>query len=301
MDSLAAAPGTGPATNPLPVIRKAKAAARFEDLAQDRTLVMGVLNVTPDSFSDGGQHSTADSAIAHGLRMFYGGADIIDVGGESTRPGAETVTPEEERRRVLPVVAALVKAGALVSIDTINAETAAAALDAGAAIVNDVSGQRVSEEMIHLVASRRVPYILTHSRGDSQTMDSLAVYTDVVGEVVAELTELRERFRSAGHSDERLILDPGLGFAKAGSQNWELLRGLDRLRDLGHRVLVGASRKRFLGELLTSAGKAAAPAERDAATLAVTALSAAHGAWAVRVHDAGPNLDAVKVAASWKG
>ncbi|MDP5226992.1 MULTISPECIES: dihydropteroate synthase [Arthrobacter] len=297
MDSLAAAPGTGPATNPLPVIRKAKAAARFEDLAQGRTLVMGVLNVTPDSFSDGGNHSTADSAIAHGLRMFYGGADIIDVGGESTRPGADPVTPEEEQRRVLPVVAAMVKAGALVSIDTVNASTAAAALDAGALIVNDVSGQRVTAEMIELVSARKVPYILTHSRGDSQTMDSLAVYTDVVGEVVAELEELRGRFRAAGHADERLILDPGLGFAKAGAQNWELLRGLDRLTGLGHRVLVGASRKRFLGELLTTAGKAAAPIERDAATVAVTALSAGRGAWAVRVHDVGPNLDAVKVAA----
>jgi len=299
MDSLAAAPGTGPATNPLPVIRKAKAAARFEDLPQDRTLVMGVLNVTPDSFSDGGRHTTADSAIAHGLRMFYGGADILDVGGESTRPGAEPVSPEEEQRRVLPVVATLVKAGALVSIDTVNASTAAAALDAGASIVNDVSGQRVTDEMIHLVASRRVPYILTHSRGDSRTMDSLAEYTDVVPEVLAELEELRARFRSAGHADERLILDPGLGFAKQGEQNWELLRGLDRLKGLGHRVLVGASRKRFLGELLTSAGKAAAPVERDAATLAVTALAAGQGAWAVRVHDVGPNLDAVKVAARW--
>lgn len=299
MDSLAAAPGTGPATNPLPVIRKAKAAARFEDLPQDRTLVMGVLNVTPDSFSDGGQHTTADSAIAHGLRMFYGGADILDVGGESTRPGADPVSPEEEQRRVLPVVATLVKAGALVSIDTVNASTAAAALDAGASIVNDVSGQRVSDEMIHLVASRRVPYILTHSRGDSRTMDSLAQYTDVVPEVLSELEELRARFRSAGHADDRLILDPGLGFAKQGEQNWELLRGLGRLKELGHRVLVGASRKRFLGELLTSAGKAAAPAERDAATLAVTALAAGQGAWAVRVHDVGPNVDAVKVAARW--
>jgi dihydropteroate synthase len=297
MDSLAAAPGTGPATSPLPVLRKPRPAARFEDLPTDRTLVMGIVNVTPDSFSDGGQHGTADSAIAAGLRMFYAGADIIDVGGESTRPGAEEVSPEEEQRRVIPVIEALVKAGALVSIDTIHAATAAAALKAGAAIINDVSGLTMEPEMAELAASSKVPYILTHRRGDARTMNSLAEYKDVAGEVVAELAGVRDKLYAAGVSPEQIIIDPGLGFAKNDAQNWELLQNLDQLDSLGHKVLVGASRKRFLGTLLTVAGKTAAPQERDDATAAITAISAYRGAWAVRVHDVGPSLDAVKVAA----
>ncbi|TLM88097.1 dihydropteroate synthase [Pseudarthrobacter sp. NamE5] len=297
MDSLAAAPGTGPATSPLPVLRKPRPAARFEDLPTGRTLVMGILNVTPDSFSDGGKHSTADSAIAAGLRMFYAGADIIDVGGESTRPGAEDVSPEEEQRRVLPVIEALVKAGALVSIDTTHASTAAAALKAGAAIINDISGLSMEPEMAELVASAEVPYVLTHRRGDARTMNSLAEYKDVAAEVVAELAGVRDKLYAAGVSQEQIIVDPGLGFAKNDAQNWELLQNLDQLDSLGHRILVGASRKRFLGTLLAVAGKSAAPEERDAATAAVTAISAYRGAWAVRVHDVGFSLDAVKVAA----
>jgi len=297
MDSLAAAPGTGPATSPLPILRKPRPVARFEDLPTDRTLVMGIVNVTPDSFSDGGQHATADTAIAAGLRMFYAGADIIDVGGESTRPGAEDVSPEEERQRVIPVIEALVKAGALVSIDTVRASTAAAALKAGAAIINDVSGLTIEPEMAELVASAKAPYILTHRRGDARTMNSLAEYKDVAGEVVAELAGVRDKLYAAGVSREQIIIDPGLGFAKNDAQNWELLQNLDQLESLGHRILVGASRKRFLGTLLTVAGKSAAPQERDAATAAITAISAYRGAWAVRVHDVGPSLDAVKVAA----
>ena len=296
MDSLAAAPGTGPATSPLPILRKPRAAAKFEDLPTDRTLVMGILNVTPDSFSDGGKHPTPDTAIAVGLRMFYAGADIIDVGGESTRPGADDVSPEEEQRRVVPVIQALVKAGALVSIDTTHASTAAAALEAGAAIINDVSGLSIEPEMAELVATSGVPYILTHRRGDARTMNSLAEYTDVAAEVVAELAGVRDKLYAAGVSREQIIVDPGLGFAKNDSQNWELLQNLDQLDSLGHKVLVGASRKRFLGTLLTVAGKSAAPEERDAATAAVTSISAFRGAWAVRVHDVGPSLDAVKVA-----
>jgi len=296
MDSLAAAPGTGPATSPLPILRKPRPAARFEDLPTGRTLVMGILNATPDSFSDGGKHPTADTAIAAGLRMLYAGADIIDVGGESTRPGAEEVTPEEEQRRVLPVIEALVKAGALVSIDTTHASTAAAALKAGAAIINDVSGLTIEPEMAELVAASKVPYVLTHRRGDARTMNSLAEYTDVAGEVVAELAGVRDKLYAAGVSPEQIIVDPGLGFAKNDSHNWELLQNLDQLDSLGHRVLVAASRKRFLGTLLTVAGKSAAPEERDGATAAITAISAARGAWAVRVHDVGPSLDAVKVA-----
>ncbi|MFF1252203.1 dihydropteroate synthase [Pseudarthrobacter sp. NPDC058329] len=297
MDSLAAAPGTGPATSPLPVLRKPRPVARFEDLPSGRTLVMGIVNVTPDSFSDGGRHATADTAIAAGLRMFYAGADIIDVGGESTRPGAEDVSPEEEQQRVIPVIEALVKAGALVSIDTIHASTAAAALGAGAAIINDVSGLTMEPEMAELVASSKAPYILTHRRGDARTMNSLAEYQDVAGEVVAELAGARDKLYAAGVSQEQIIIDPGLGFAKNDAQNWELLQNLDRLESLGHRILVGASRKRFLGTLLTVSGKSAAPQERDAATAAITAISASRGAWAVRVHDVGPSLDAVKVAA----
>jgi dihydropteroate synthase len=297
MDSLAAAPGTGPATSPLPVLRKPRPAATFQDLPTDRTLVMGILNVTPDSFSDGGQHASTDTAVAAGLRMFYGGADIIDVGGESTRPGADEVSVEEECRRVLPVITALVKAGALVSIDTTHAATAAAALDAGATIINDVSGLSIEPEMAELVARSKAPYVLTHRRGNASTMDSLAEYGDVAEEVAAELAGLRDKLYAAGVAPEQIILDPGLGFSKTGEQNWELLRNLDVLHGLGHRVLVAASRKRFLGSLLTVAGKAAPPAERDAATAAVTAISAFRGAWAVRVHDVGPSLDAVKVAA----
>jgi len=258
---------------------------------------MGILNVTPDSFSDGGKHATADSAIAAGLRMFYAGADIIDVGGESTRPDAEDVGPEEEQRRVIPVIEALVKAGALVSIDTTHTSTAAAALKAGAAIINDVSGLTIEPEMAELVASSGAPYVLTHRRGDARTMNSLAEYQDVAGEVVAELAGVRDKLYAAGVSKEQIIVDPGLGFAKNDAQNWELLQHLDQLDSLGHKVLVAGSRKRFLGTLLTVAGKSATPEERDAATAAITAISAYRGAWAVRVHDVGPSLDAVKVAA----
>jgi dihydropteroate synthase len=297
MDSLAAAPGTGPATSPLPVLRKPRPAARFEDLPTDRTLVMGILNVTPDSFSDGGQHATADTAVAAGLRMFYAGADIIDVGGESTRPGATEVSVDEEQKRVLPVVQALVKAGALVSIDTTHAATAAAALEAGAAIINDVSGLSLEPEMAELAARTKVPYILTHRRGDARTMDSLTDYANVAEDVAAELAGVRDKLYAAGVTAEQIIVDPGLGFSKTDGQNWELLQNLDVLQAMGHRVLVAASRKRFLGTLLTVAGKAAPPQERDAASAAVTAISAFRGAWAVRVHDVGASLDAVKVAA----
>ncbi|NUP73819.1 MAG: dihydropteroate synthase [Sinomonas sp.] len=297
MDTLAAAPGTGPNTSPLPVLRKPRPRATFESLPADRAVVMGILNVTPDSFSDGGQHSTADSAIAAGLRMFYGGADIIDVGGESTRPGAHEVPEDEEQRRVLPVVEALVKAGALVSVDTRRASTAAKALDAGALIINDVSGLEVSQEMIDLVAERGAYYVLMHNRGDSRTMDSLTQYGNVLEDVLAETASVRDRLRAAGVEDQKIIVDPGLGFAKTGEQNWALLAGLERFLGLGHRVLVAASRKRFLGELLTTAGKAAAPEQRDAATAAITALAAAKGVWGVRVHDVAANVDAVKVVA----
>lgn len=297
MDSLAAAPGTGPATSPLPVLRRPRPAARFEDLPTDRTVVMGILNCTPDSFSDGGEYDSIDTAIAHGLRMFYAGADIIDVGGESTRPGALEVGEDQEQQRILPVIAALAKAGALISVDTRHASTAAKALDAGAGLINDVSGMSVQTDMVELVAQRRVPYVLMHRRGTARTMDALTGYKDVVEDVLAELIKARDKFYSASVAPEQIIVDPGLGFSKNSAQNWELLANLDRFELLGHRVLVGTSRKRFLGTLLTTAGKAAPPKERDNATVATTALAAAQGAWGVRVHDVPANLDAARVAA----
>ena len=297
MDSLAAAPGTGPATSPLPVLREPRPAARFQDLPTDRAVVMGILNCTPDSFSDGGEYNSLDSAIAYGLRMIYAGADIIDVGGESTRPGAVLVDEEEEQRRILPVVSALAKAGALISVDTRHASTAALALDAGAGLINDVSGMSVQPDMVALIAERGVPYVLMHSRGNPQTMDALSSYGDVVEDVISELREVRDKFFAAGVAPEQLIVDPGLGFSKNAQQNWTLLGNLERFAVLGHKILVGTSRKRFLGSLLSTAGKAAAPKERDNATVATTALAAAKGAWGVRVHDVAANLDAVKVAA----
>ena len=299
MDSLAAAPGTGPATSPLPVLRPTRVRKSFKDLPTDRTLVMGILNVTPDSFSDGGRFSSTDDAIAEGLRMHYAGADIVDVGGESTRPNADSITVAEEQKRIIPVVAALVKAGALVSVDTMHADTAAKAIDEGAAIVNDVSGPDFDPAMPELIAERGVHYVLMHQRGNPQTMDSLAKYDDVVEDVITEITAIRDKFYAAGVSPDQIIVDPGIGFAKKDDHNWALLRSLERFQGLGHRILIGASRKRFLGTLLTTAGKAAAPGERGNASLAVSALAAAQGAWCVRVHDVASNLDAVKVAAAW--
>ena len=297
MDSLAAAPGTGPATSPLPVLRARKSMASFDALPAGRTVVMGILNCTPDSFSDGGEYDSTETAIAHGLRMFYGGADIIDVGGESTRPGAAEVDELEEQRRILPVISTLAKAGALISVDTRHASTAALALDAGAGLINDVSGANVHPDMIALVAQRQVPYVLMHSRGNSRSMDSLTQYTDVVADVIRELGEVREKFYAAGVLPEKLILDPGIGFSKNAEQNWELLANLQQVAELGNRILVGTSRKRFLGSLLASGGKAALPKDRDDASSATTALLGMQGIWGVRVHDVEASLAAAKVAA----
>ncbi|MGQ1798331.1 dihydropteroate synthase [Kocuria oceani] len=273
----------------------------FEDLPSGRTLVMGVLNVTPDSFSDGGEHAGHEAAIAHGMRLLAEGADVLDVGGESTRPGSERITPAEEQRRILPVVEALAAAGAVLSVDTLHAATAAAVLDAGAHLVNDVSGLSVTPAMVEVVAERQAPYVLTHARGTPATMDGLADYDDVVDDVLAELETLRDRLVAAGVAPERIVLDPGLGFAKRGAQNWALLRALPRFTATGHRVLVGASRKRFLGALLETDGAARPAAGRDAASAAVSALSAHAGAWAVRVHDVRASADAVAVAHAWLG
>ncbi|MFF0989338.1 dihydropteroate synthase [Kocuria nitroreducens] len=273
----------------------------FEDLPTGRTLVMGILNVTPDSFSDGGEHAGHEAAIAHGLRMLAEGADIVDVGGESTRPGSERIAPAEERRRILPVVEALAATGAVLSVDTLHAATAEAVLDAGAHIVNDVSGLGATQEMIDLVAERQAPYVLMHARGLPDVQDSQAVYDDVAGEVLGELDALRERCLTAGLAPEKLVLDPGLGFDKRGAQNWELLRALPRFTATGHKVLVAASRKRFLGALLEQDGVPRPAAGRDAATAAVSALSAHAGAWCVRVHAVRPSVDAVAAAHAWRG
>jgi dihydropteroate synthase len=265
---------------------------------------MGVVNVTPDSFSDGGQWYGADAAIAHGLELAAQGADIVDVGGESTRPGAQRIPEEEELRRIGPVVTELVRAGLAVSIDTMRAGVAEFALGAGAALVNDVSGGLADPDMPRLVAAARVGYVVVHWRGHSRDMYSHAVYADVVGEVRDELSRRVDAVVHAGVDPGRIVLDPGLGFGKRPEHNWPLLA---RLAELGtvaggtFPVLVGASRKRFLGNLLAGPdGKPRPFAESDAATVAVTALAAAAGAWCVRVHQVPPNADAVRVAAAWR-
>ena len=260
-----------------------------------RCVVMGVLNVTPDSFSDGGCFADSADAIAHGLAMAAAGADYVDVGGESTRPGADRVDADEECRRVVPVVRELAAAGLRVSVDTTRAEVAEAALAAGAVMVNDVSGGLADKNMADLVAEAGVPWVLMHWRGHSREMYAAARYGDVVTEVRAELTARVEDVVAAGVDPAQLVLDPGLGFAKNAEHNWALLAGLDRIVDLGLPVLVGASRKTFLGRLLAVAdGTPRAAEERDAATLATTVLAAEAGVWGVRVHDAAASVDAVR-------
>jgi len=268
--------------------------------APRRCLVMGVVNVTPDSFSDGGSWAETSAAVARGLALLDQGADLLDVGGESTRPGASRVPVAEERRRVLPVVRELAATGAVVSIDTTRAEVAEAALSAGAALVNDVSGGAADPALPALVAAAGVPYVLMHARGPSADMDSRAVYSDVVAEVCAELESRMDAVGAAGVRLEQMVLDPGLGFAKTAAHNWALLAGLDVLLALGRPVLVAASRKAFLGQLLAAEGGSPRPArDRENATVAVSALASAAGAWCVRVHEVGPSLDAVRVAAAW--
>src|SRR5215218_1361023 len=260
-----------------------------------RCVVMGVLNVTPDSFSDGGCFADTASALAHGREMAAAGADYVDVGGESTRPGADRVDAEEECRRVVPVIRELSAAGVRASVDTTRAEVAEAALEAGAVLVNDVSGGLADKNMAELVAEAGVPWVLMHWRGHSREMYAAAQYGDVVTEVCAELTARVEDVVAAGVSPGQLVLDPGIGFAKRAPHNWALLAGLDRLVALGLPVLVGASRKTFLGRLLVDADSELRPAEqRDAATLATTVLAAEAGVWGVRVHDAAASVDAVR-------
>ena len=266
-----------------------------------RTLVMGVVNVTPDSFSDGGRWITTDLAVAHGRQLIAQGADLLDVGGESTRPGARRVDPAEEQERVLPVIRELAAAGVVVSVDTIHAATAAAAIEAGAVIVNDVSGGLADPAMAGVLADAGVVYICQHWRGDPRTMDGLTDYGgDVLAGVEAELRARLDHLADAGLADEQVVIDPGLGFAKTHEQSWRLLAATARLReDLRRPVLIGASRKRFLALALPD-DVAADPLARDAATAATTALAAAAGAWAVRVHEVPASRDAVRTASLWK-
>jgi dihydropteroate synthase len=266
-----------------------------------RALVMGVLNVTPDSFSDGGRWLEPDRAIAHGHELLAEGADVVDVGGESTRPGAPRPPVEEELRRVLPVVRALASDGALVSIDTMRAGVARAAVDAGAVVVNDVSGGLADPAMLPYVATSGASYICMHWRGHSDQMQARATYGDVVADVVAELRGRRDEALAAGIPAERIAIDPGIGYAKTADHNWAVLAALDEVVRLGHPVLVGGSRKRFLGALLADpvTGEPRPEGDRDDASAAVSALAAAAGVWCVRVHAVRPTLDAVRVAARW--
>ncbi|MFJ8437825.1 dihydropteroate synthase [Kitasatospora griseola] len=267
----------------------------------DRCAVMGVVNVTPDSFSDGGMWLDPAKAIAHGLELVAQGADLVDVGGESTRPGALRVTEDEELRRVVPVVTELARAGVVVSVDTMRAAVARAAVQAGAKIVNDVSGGLADAGMAQVVADTGAPFVVMHWRGQSADMYAQAVYDDVVADVVRELSDRVEDLLAAGVKEDQLILDPGLGFAKTSAHNWALLGRLDALTALGRPVLVAASRKRFLGTLLANpeTGELRPARQRDDATAAVSVLSAKAGAWAVRVHDVSGTADAVRVVAAW--
>ena len=263
---------------------------------------MGVINITPDSFSDGGQFLDTNEAVKHALELVSEGANIIDLGGESTRPGALRVKLEEEQARVLPVIKALVDnaefkaSGAIISIDTMNAQTAALAVAAGAVIVNDVSGGLADEQMFAELKNLNCKFIVSHWRGFSETMDSLNNYTSVAKDVAEELIERVAKAEAAGISRDRLIIDPGLGFAKDMAQNWHLVARLDELEKLELPILVGASRKRFLaGALEPEDAAGVSNQRRDLATAVLTALLLQRKLWGVRVHNVSTTLDAIKV------
>lgn len=260
-----------------------------------RTLVMGIVNVTPDSFSDGGKWLAPESALAHARRLAAEGADLLDVGGESTRPGSRRVDAATECDRVLGVIRDLAAEGHAVSVDTVNAVTAHAAIAAGASMVNDVSGSLADPDMGRVIADAGVPYVVQHWRGTPETMAGLADYGDVVADVIAELRQRLEGLFAAGVRPEQVILDPGLGFAKDAGHNWRILAHLDRFEELGFPLLVGASRKRFLADVVRP-DLAHLPVERDPATAAITALLARRRIWGVRVHDVRSSRDAVRVA-----
>ena len=256
------------------------------------TLIMGVLNVTPDSFSDGGRWASTDAAIEHGLLLHAQGADLIDVGGESTRPGATRVTPELEQRRIIPVVTELARQGLRLSIDTLNAATALAAAKAGASIINDVSGGLADPGMAAVAAETGLSYVAMHWRAHAQQMDTLAEYDDVVTDVIAALGARVDALTAAGVDRERIVLDPGLGFSKKPEHNWQLINRLDAFAELGLPVMVGASRKRFLAAVLPDGAPVIA---RDLPTAVVSVLAAQAGAWAVRVHDVAATRAALTV------
>jgi dihydropteroate synthase len=248
-------------------------------------LVMGILNLTPDSFADGGRHNSFEAGVARGLEMIAEGVDIIDIGGESTRPGADRVSAEEEQARVLPVIAELSKHGAKISIDTMRADTAEKALLAGAAIINDVSGGLSDPAMFATVKKLGVPYILMHWRGESKEMNSRAIYKDVVNDVISEINSQIDAALDAGINKSQIIVDPGLGFAKDAEHNWDILRNLKQFTSMGYPVLIGASRKRFLG--------GDNPDEREAATIELTKTLVPQGIWGVRVHSVKPHVDVI--------
>ncbi|WP_433559349.1 dihydropteroate synthase [Pseudonocardia xinjiangensis] len=279
------------------VAARRRAAATPLLTATGRCQVMGIVNVTPDSFSDGGACLEADRAIEHGLRLAADGADLVDVGGESTRPGARRVPVEVELGRVLPVVRGLAAAGVVVSIDTMRARVAEAAAAAGATVVNDVSGGLADPAMARCVAHLGTPYVVMHWRAHSERMHAHARYGDVVADVVAELALRLDRLTAAGVNLDRIVVDPGIGFAKTAAQSWHLLRRLEELAALGRPILVGASRKSLLAEVVTS-GTGGTPSERDAATAAVSAIVAMRGASCVRVHDVAASAVAVRTAAA---
>ncbi|MGV2918334.1 dihydropteroate synthase [Streptomyces alfalfae] len=262
-----------------------------------RCAVMGVVNVTPDSFSDGGRWFDTTTAVKHGVDLVARGADLVDVGGESTRPGATRVDEDEELRRVVPVVRGLAAEGVTVSVDTMRATVAERALAAGAVLVNDVSGGLADPRMVPAVAAAAAPFVVMHWRGFLTDIHAEPAYEDVVSEVVDELHARVAAAVEGGIAPERIVVDPGLGFSKKAEHDLALLARLDRLRDLGHPILVAASRKRFLGRVLAGPQGAPPPArERDAATAAVSAIAAHQGAWAVRVHEVRATADAVRVA-----
>jgi dihydropteroate synthase len=263
------------------------------------TVLMGVVNVTPDSFSDGGRWLQPDAAIAHGRELLADGADILDIGGESTRPGATRPLVEEELGRVVPVITALAAGGATVSVDTMRAEVAEAALAAGATIVNDVSGGLADPRILEVVAASDATYVAMHWRAHADHMRDFAKYDGPGGVVQAVRDELAARVEAvlaAGIRPERIVLDPGLGFAKRAEHNWAILRDLGPLEALGHRILVGASRKTFLGRLLADSGGTVRPVgQREHANTALTVLLAQRGVWGLRVHDVRASRDALRV------
>jgi dihydropteroate synthase len=248
-------------------------------------LVMGILNLTPDSFADGGRHNSFEAGVARGVEMIAEGVDIIDIGGESTRPGADRISAEEEQARVLPVITELAKHGVKISIDTMRADTAEKAVQAGAAIINDVSGGLSDPAMFATVKKLGVPYILMHWRGESKDMNSRAIYTDVVNDVISEINSQVDAALDAGINKSQIIIDPGLGFAKDAEHNWEILRNLKAFTSMGYPVLIGASRKRFLG--------GDNPDEREAATIELTKTLVPQGIWGVRVHSVKPHVDVI--------